>query len=209
MTPIIYSILKEKNFLSLAGNTITALLGLASFMILARTLNKELFGTWLLYLTAATFADMIRFGLTRSAIVRFLGGVHEENRDSWIGANYLINSLTTFIFIIICLSVKFLFPSTINNSIFFFFFCWYPFLTLANLPFNNALSIMQAEQRFDIVFIIKALNSVIFLLFLTINLLLLKLGLKEIVIAHIICSLIPSILSIVMKWDGVQKIFKN
>ena len=69
---------REANFLSLIGNIIVSFFGFAGFALLARGFPKELFGEWILYITAAAFVDMFRFGIVTTAMIRYLSGAGEE-----------------------------------------------------------------------------------------------------------------------------------
>lgn len=51
-----------------------------SFFMIVRGLSKEDFGLWSLYLTVATFVEMMRVGLIQNALVRFLS-VHQTPEE--------------------------------------------------------------------------------------------------------------------------------
>ncbi|NQU34161.1 MAG: hypothetical protein HQ521_13085 [Bacteroidetes bacterium] len=137
-------ILKSHNFLSLANNGLVAILGFFSFVILVRSLPTDEFGEWVLFITTLNFLDMLRFGITRTAIVRFLSGADEKEGKELIGSNYAINFSTTLLLIIIVVITNLLFPEEIKNSGFSLFFDWFPLVALINRnhPSNyNHLSI--------------------------------------------------------------------
>ena len=69
---MIKNVLQNKNVLSLLTNVSIAAFGLFGFLLLSRSLNKEEFGTWILYVTASGLVEMMRFGLTKVAIIKFL-----------------------------------------------------------------------------------------------------------------------------------------
>jgi len=199
-------ILNDKNIQSLAGNMIKAGFGFLNFVILARTYNKEIFGEWVLYLTAATFIEMFRFGITKTALVRFLSGSNDDKERSLIGANWAIGLIVSAFIFIILYAVLLLFPVTIKNSGFELFFKWYPILAFLNLPFNNALTILQARQRFDQMFVIRFLNSFLFFVGLLINFIWLKKDLVYVIIFHLAISFFVSALSMILNFDGIKYI---
>jgi len=98
MLSVVKKILFEKNILSLSTSVIGAILGLASFMLLTRGLEKELFGDWVLFTTLATFFDQLRFGLTSTALVRFSSGTDKELNKTYLGTSFKIGKLITVIF---------------------------------------------------------------------------------------------------------------
>jgi len=204
MVEKIKKILKEKNVQSLAGNMITAGFGFLNFVLLARSFDKDVFGEWVLYLTAATFVEMFRFGITRTALIRFLAGAKEDKEKQLIGSNWLIGLIVSLSIAVLLYSILLLFPSQIESSGFTLFFRWYPILAFLNLPFNNALTILQAKQEFDKIFVVKLINSGLFFVGLLINYLWLHLLLLDLILFHLAVSLVVSMVTIVLKWDGIR-----
>ena len=88
------------------------------------------------------------------------------------------------------------------------FLKWYLLLALANLSWNNALSLFQAEQRFLIMLIVQAINLLVFAVFLAVNLLFLHLDLVIIVVVHLITNIFSSLYCTINKWDGLAYINK-
>ena len=204
----IINLIKNNNFLSLTSNLSVAVFGFLGFLILVRTLAPEKFGEWVLYITAGNFLEMLRFGITRTAIVRFLSGATEDERKKIIGSNWVIVTLVTVFLALLLWSVYLLFPETIKNSGFSLFFIWYPVLSFMNLPFNNAQSILQADMRFDRLLWIKSLNVGAFVVFLVINWIFLKLGLMEILYIHLLINGLTSVVCVALGWDGIRYFFQ-
>ncbi|MEA3504849.1 MAG: hypothetical protein U9R32_06580, partial [Bacteroidota bacterium] len=174
MKKIINKIIKEKNFLSLTANMSVAVFGFLSFILLTRSLEKNYFGEWVLFITAANFIEMLRFGITRTAIIRFLSGSEDEERKKFIGSNWVIGLYATIIIAILLIAIRLAFPESISQSGFQLFFTWYPLLAFLNLPFNNAVSILQADQEFGKILFIRIIQTGLFVIFLFFNLFFLK-----------------------------------
>lgn len=208
MVKKIQNILKEKNIQSLAGNVLTAGFGFLNFIVLARTFDKDLFGEWVLYLTGATFVEMFRFGITRTALIRFLSGAKEEEEKQLIGSNWLIGLIASAFIAILMYAVLLIFPKQIKESGFVLFFQWYPILAFLNLPFNNALTILQAKQEFDKIFVVRLLNSGLFFIGLLVNYLWLNRPLVEIIWFHLVVALVVSIVTMILNWDGIRYLLK-
>lgn len=196
------------NFLSLASNMSTAVLGLLTFILLTRSLIPRELGEWILYMTAGTFVEMLRVGLTRTATVRFLAGAKGIEAQKLMGSNWVLGFSSAFIMAILIWTVYFLFKPGISNSGYTLFFVWYPILSFLNLPFNMALTILQAQQRFGKLFIVRLLQVGGFMLFLVINFFVLHWGLLYIVYAHLAINLITSLICMIKRWDGLQHLFK-
>ena len=200
--------LKNANFLSLSSNIGTAVFGFLSFIILVRTLVPDVLGEWVLYMAAGNFIEMLRFGLTRTAIIRFLSGAKGSERQKLIGTNWALGLLSTLILAALIWLIYFLFPTKIGDSGFSLFFIWYPILSFVNLPFNMAISVMHADLKFGKIFFIRMLNVGGFFIFLLINYLFLHWGIINILYTHLAINLLASIICMINKWDGYQFIFR-
>lgn len=208
MANVLAKIIKNKNFLSLANNGLIAVFGFFGFLILVRSLGTNDFGKWVLFITTANFIDMLRFGITRTAIVRFLAGAADEEAKHLIGSNYVINLVSTLIVVILVLLIDFFFPAVVKNSGFSLFFQWFPLLAFINLPFNNAQSVLQANLKFDRILLLRSVNVGLFMLFLITNYIFFKYQLTIIVYAYLAINLVTSVLSSATNWDGIRYIFK-
>lgn len=206
----IKNIFREKNVLSLMTSLSVAALGLLSFMLLTRGLEKKVFGDWVLYVTIATFFDLLRFGLTSTALVRFASGRSEDEKRIYMGASYKIGLILVLAVAAVLWPVYFIiqyFEITINDG-YLLFLIWYPILAMLNLSWNNSVSYFQSEQNFKRILFIRLLNVGSFVLFLLLNNLVFHLELKAIVLAHLFSNLLPSLLVFIKRWDGFYYIRK-
>lgn len=201
----IKQIVREKNVSSLATNLVTAFLGLLSFMLLTRQLPKELFGDWVLFVTLSTFLDLLRFGLTRTSVVRLLAGVQKEEYKRLLGSSYRINLMLLVPIIVLCYAVLLAVKSLGLQlpSGYLLFVTWYPLLAIFNLGWNNASALFQAEQNFMRMMYVRLANVGLFVLFLLINWWYLKLGLVPIIWVYLAVNLVSSLWCTLKKWDGL------
>jgi O-antigen/teichoic acid export membrane protein len=208
MKVAVKKLMKEANFLSLAGNLVIAFFGFAGFAILARTFPVNSFGEWVLYISSGTFVEMFRFGITNTAIIRYLSGVDKKERLSYIGSNSMISVVATTGIVIILVVCHFAFTDPIRNAGYELFFTWYPLMAIVNLPFHSALQIMQADQRFSKILLIKFLNSGGFFAVLLLNYLFFNMTLAQLVIAQLGIFTISSGICVIKGWDGIRHIRK-
>ncbi len=194
---------KEANFLSLAGNITIAFFGFVGFALIARSYSLEILGQWVLYISASAFVEMFRFGITNTAIVRFLSGVDHDERIKFIGSNVLIGLVSTSILAFGIWLCHIYFPIPIKNAGYELFFTWYPLNAFINLPFNNALVILQADQKFKKMFFIKAFESGIFFLVVMANHYYLHLAIVNLVIYQLIINGFSSLICMIKGWDGI------
>jgi len=208
MKALIKKLRANKNVLSLAGNAASAVFGLLSFSLLARSFNSEVFGEWVIYITSATFIEMFRFGLTRTALVRFLSGAEGVDRKRLVGSNYTVGLVITGLIVVVMYLALLAFYQPIMQSPYRLFFVWYPLLAVLNLPFNNALTIMQAEEKFGKIFLVRIVNLFLFALLLALNYFLRwELPLLAVIIWHLVFNFLTSFLTIISKWDGLTEVF--
>lgn len=199
-------ITREANFLSLAGNVSISLFGIAGFAIMARSFSTVVFGEWVLFISGGAFIEMLRFGITNTAIVRFLSGSDPSDRLKLIGSNGLIGLISTTIIAILMVLAWLAFPSQITHAGFRLFFVWYPLLAFINLPYNTALVIMQADMQFDRIFQVKFIEGCGFFVIQLLNFLFFNWSLEVLVWSFLGMNLITSAYTMLKGWDGMRHI---
>ncbi len=208
MKRVFLKVIRESNFLSLSSNFTTAFFGIASFALLTRSFPIDVFGQWVLYVTASNFMDMFRFGITNTAVIRYLSGVEENQRLSFIGSNGLIGLVATIAMAVIIWLCYLLFRDSIQASGYGLFFIWYPILAFITLPFNTSIVVMQADQQFDKILLLRTISSVGFFLIVLLNYLFFRLSLMQLIVFHLGISFLASALCIFNRWDGLSHLFK-
>jgi len=201
---ISFKIVKDANFLSFAGNLSTALAGLFSYMILLRMLSIHDFGIWILFTTPASLIDMLRFGVTREALVRYLSGSKMEDKKYYMGSAWIVGLLILAGLAVIIWTIALIIPQALKDSGYSLFFTWYPLLGLVTLPWNYAWSIFQADVDFGKIFRIKLFNLCSFLVIIFIAYLYIKIDVAMVVYIYITTNLATSLWCIYKKWTGLQ-----
>ncbi len=199
-------IVREDNFLSLTGNVVIAILGLAGFALLARSLSLDIFGEWVLFISAGSFVEMFRFGITNTGLIRYLSGADDSSRVKLIGSNALIGLGATTCIAIILVLCNTVFSEAIGSSGYNLFFTWYPLLAFLNLPWNNALVVLQADRKYAKILAIKAMNSGFFFLVIVAHFYFFELTLTQLVIAMLVINATTSFTTIILGWDGTKHI---
>ncbi|MDD3665678.1 MAG: oligosaccharide flippase family protein [Bacteroidales bacterium] len=198
-------LLKKREVLSLFGSGAVSVFGLLNFMLLARLLSPSDFGEWQIYISAGVFIEMIRFGITETATVKFLSGAVGEERKYIVGANFRIGLTLAFFSSLIIILLNLVFRSSLADSAFNVFFKWYPIALLVGFPFRNSFAILQANLRFDSILVLRLLNGITFLLLLVFLFVAdIKTSIEAIAVFHIFLMLLCSAFSIYMKWDGIR-----
>jgi len=209
MILILKKVVKEDNFLSLAGNLVLAVFGFAGFALLARSLSPESFAKWVLFISGGSLVEMLRYGITNNGLVRFLSGASTNKQTQLIGANVFISLIVTLCIGTLLFGVYLLFKTNLQDSSYELFFKFYPLLAILNLPLNNALVVQQAKMKYDKILLIRAIYSSSFFLFLLINFFFLKLAISHIVIIYLLFTFITSIFCVFKNLDGLSYILKT
>jgi O-antigen/teichoic acid export membrane protein len=179
-------------------------MGLLSFMILMRMLSIPDFGKWVLFTAPASLIDMMRFGLSKEALVRFLSSPTETNRKYYLGSSWAIGLLILIPLSVILWGLTIIIPEALNKSGYDIFCFWYPILALINLPWNYAWTIFQAELNFKRIFWIRFFNLCSFLIIIFISYLLVKMDITVVVIIYLLTNLATSIFCLSKKWTGIE-----
>jgi len=185
---------------------IIAILGITGFAILARTFSLSIFGEWVLFITAGSFIEMFRFGITNTGLIRYLSGADDKESVTLIGSNALISLCVTAGIAIVLILCNIMFHDTIKHSVYQLFFSWYPLLAFLNLPWNNALVVLQADSKFGKILALKSINSGLFFIVLATNFIFFDMTLNELIWALLIINTITSLCSILAGWDGLKHI---
>jgi O-antigen/teichoic acid export membrane protein len=204
----LFQLFKEDNFLSLGGNLVLAIFGFGVFALLARILDTNSFAEWVLFISGGSFVEMFRFGLTNNGLIRYLSGASEENSKRLIGSNVIIGFAISIAISFVLILVNTIFHDSIEQSPYRLFFNWYPLLVFLNLPWNNALVVLQARMDYTKMLIIKTLNSGLFFIIVLLSSFLIQLTIDELIWFLLGINLLTSILTIVKGWDGMKLIRK-
>jgi len=205
MKSLLNKILHEKNIQSIFTNGSVAAINLLSFLILVRMLNTQEYGIWVIVISASTMLDMLRFGFTRTALTHYISSGSEDQIRKHKGSGFAID-LSGGAILFFVMIILFPFLKGVDMDAFSYLLIYYPFLAIANAPWNNALSILQAQQKFDLILVLKLSVFGLFLIsILGINYLFVP-NFKNVMIAFILANLIASFIAIVFKWTGAQSL---
>ncbi len=206
MKSLLTKIIRDDNFLSLAASFTTATMGLLSFMFLVRVLPMEEFGKWVIFTTLASLVDMMRFGLAKEALVRFLTGSSEQDKRYLIGSSWIISILMMGAISVLLWTILLLFPGPLKDSGYDLFFYWYPLLGFLNLPWNYAWSILQSQIEFGKIFWVRFVSLCSFLVVIILAYLLFTIDIRITVYIYLISNLATSLFCIFNKWSGLEDI---
>jgi O-antigen/teichoic acid export membrane protein len=190
--------------LSLGGNVLASLAGFLSIWILARILSFDALGKWMIFLTAFTFADMLRSGIIHSAFIRLASSGKNVSiyGSAWIVGLSITFLLSSVIYIISCA-----FPGFITNAQLYEFVVYFPSLFIVSLPLNLALWFRQAANQFNHILYLRLLLALPFLLFVSSGFFI-AFDLIGLIQVYILCYLFASGTAVLLNWTFVSSIFQ-
>lgn len=204
----IKQLLKTNNFLSLAGNASASLLGVVSFAIIARTLDKTGAGSWFLFLMVFTFFDMLRSGLLLNGLIRAIAGsktLEEENEV--IGSGWQIALIVTSLSAVIITLIYYAFPSSFTAQDYQLLGSWFWLAALVSLPNVFATWVLNSKSEFKKLLWIRLTMQLIFVSILIVNAFTYK-SLEVVLWAFIIGHCVSSIWVLIAGWTRVNS-FSN
>ncbi len=200
--------LKNKHFLSLAGNGAMSALSMVTYAILYRILPEGDMGNWVFFQFIFALLDAMRTGFLQTALVKFYSGSSAERKIAIAGSTWYIAIIITALFALLNVPL-FLFRNMITDSGVHLFVQWYGISFLCTLPFNVAFWILQADERFDRILVLRIVNQGTFILALVGLLLFKMVSLETVVYFYLISSLATSIVAIVLGWAKLSSLARK
>ncbi len=204
----IFKKLQNKHFMSLAGNGSMAFLSVISYAILYRLLPENDMGNWIFFQTVFALLDAIRTGFLQTAFIKFYSGAPLNRRDNVAGSTWYIAFVLTILLALPDVPALFSLHH-FNDKGVVFFLQWYGITLLLTCPFNVIFWIMQADQRFDRILILRIINQGTFIICLIGLYFYQNISLQNIIYFYLGASLFTSIIPLVLGWSTVATITKR
>ncbi|MCF0055781.1 lipopolysaccharide biosynthesis protein [Dyadobacter sp. CY356] len=195
--------LKNKHFLSLAGNGVMSVLGMLNMIILYRALSVASIGMWVFFLSILLLVDTFRSGFLTTAFIKFYAGASESRKLEVIGSTWFIGGAITIILMLLNVPA-YLFLPYVKNPSMVLFVEWFGIIYLASLPSFLASCVVQAEQRFDQLLMIRFLSQGIFIFFVIIMAFTNSANLQNIIYAYLGGAVVTSLFTILIGWSKIS-----
>src|SRR3569833_178341 len=189
--------LVNKHTLSLASNAVMPVVGMVTVGLLARFLTVKDMSNWVLFLTTFNLANLFRSGFLQTSLVKYYSGAEEERTKVVAGSTWYIGFMLTASLAIVSIIVLLFYkgnPTIVLAS------KWFAIIFFSTLPSSVALWILQAEERFDRIFILQLIWQGCFLILIIILIAIHRISFSVIIIAYCSTAMITSLFSIVNGW---------
>ncbi|MDB5139433.1 MAG: Polysaccharide biosynthesis protein [Mucilaginibacter sp.] len=198
-----YKKLLNKHTLSLASNAVMPVIGMITVSLLARNLSGADFGNWTLFLITFTLANFFRTGFLQTSVVKFYSGASKERALNIVGSTWYIGFFLTALLGILSL-IAFIFYNG-HNSI-AIIIKWFAIIYFCTLPSSIALWILQAEQRFDRIFILQLIGQGCFFVSVIVLTIIHQAYFQVVIYAYGICAMLTSSFSILSGWAKIKSL---
>lgn len=194
----------NKYTLSLASNAIMPVLGMAILSLMARYLSKPDFGDYIFFLILFTLADTFRTGFLQTSLIKFYAGTSSERAANIAGSAWYIGFTIVFTFAV-CNLLVYLFYFG-NNPNMLIILKWFSAILLCTLPSAIAMWTLQAEERFDRLFMLQLINQGGFFTSVLVLVLFHYVSFQHVIWCYLINNIITSTTTIAIGWSKVKTI---
>ena len=197
--------LRNKHFLSLSGNAIMSLLSMATIAILCRVISLEAFGIWVFFQTVIVLIDTFRSGFITTGFIKFYSGVSPEKAQDVEGSAWYISLWITVILSIINAVALIAIPYVQNQSV-IMIIKWFSICFWSMLPYFIGTCILQAEQRFDRLLVLRFITQGSFIIMVICLAIFTTITLQNLVIAYVLSFLFADVYCILKRWINIANI---
>jgi O-antigen/teichoic acid export membrane protein len=195
-------LIKNKYFLSLAGNVIMSGLGLVTMTLIYRALTKSDAGTWVFFQSVLLLVDTLRSGFLTTAFIKFYSGASKERTAEVAGSAWFLGLSVTGVLVLIGL-VSFPFLHEVKDDGLLLFFKWSGLYYAFSLPWFLATCVIQGEQQFGRLLNIRLSNQGSFIVFIVVLLISGKITLQYVLFSYLLSNLITSVYALIKGWTRI------
>ena len=193
----------NKHTLSLASNAVMPVVGMVTVSLLARNLSEQSFGEWILFLITFTLANLLRSGFLQTSMVKFYSGASEQRALNIAGSTWYLSFALTSCLGFLSLIAYFFYHGHVSTEI---IIKWFGIIFFSTLPSSIALWVLQAEQRFDKMFLLQLINPCCFLICVIILIIFHRLQFQSVIYAYCLCAAITSTVAVISGWAKITSI---
>ncbi|MDB5111755.1 MAG: oligosaccharide flippase family protein [Mucilaginibacter sp.] len=198
----VYNLIRNKYFLSLAGNVIMSGFGLITMTLIYRSLSKSDAGTWVFFQSILLLIDTFRSGFLTTAFIKFYAGATKERTAEVAGSAWFLGIAVTGILSLISI-FSFFFLNNIHDEGLVLFFKWSGLYYAFSLPWFLATCVIQGEQQFDKLLYVRLSNQGSFIVFIILLIIIGKINLPNVLFAYLTSNLITSIYVLLKGWTRI------
>ena len=200
--------LQNKQFLSLTANGTMALLAMITVALLLRYMPLNDVGYWFFFQTIFALLDTCRTGFLQTAMIKFYSGAEKKRADTVLGSMWYLSIVVTAVMILAdffaIAGLQFIHNAGISIVV-----KWFSITFLCTLPLSVASWVIQAEQKFDRLLLMRFINQGLFILLTILMIILKEINLEVVLIINILSASITSIFCLIKGWTRIKTFSKR
>lgn len=200
--------LKNKHFLSLVGNGSMSVLAMVTVGILLRFMPKDDVGYWFFFQSVFVLLDTFRTGFLQVAMIKFYTGAEKTRADAVLGSVWFLSLLITSTLIVINVIAVFFLPMIDNIGI-TSVIKWFGITFLFTLPSAIASWILQSDQRFDKLLLLRIINQGAFIVMVLAVIIFKELDLGLVLLINATSAALVSLYCIFQGWTRIRTFTKR
>lgn len=200
--------LKNKHFLSLVGNGSMSVLAMVTVGILLRFMPKDDVGYWFFFQSVFVLLDTFRTGFLQVAMIKFYTGAEKTRADAVLGSVWFLSLLITSTLIVINVIAVFFLPMIDNIGI-ISVVKWFGITFLFTLPSAIASWILQSDQRFDKLLLLRIINQGAFIVMVLAVIIFKELDLGLVLLINATSAALVSLYCIFQGWTRIRTFTKR
>ena len=204
----VITLIKNKHFLSLAGNIIMSGLALVTMIIIYHALSLSDAGVWVFFQSVLILVDTFRSGFITTAFIKFYAGANPQRMAEIAGSAWWIGLIITGALLLLNIPAYLLIPYIHDDSL-VLFVKWAGLSYILSLPWFMATCILQGEQRFDKLLYVRLVNQVSFMGGVTLLYFFGTINVVSVIYIYLISNLITSLYALTMGWTRISAIAKR
>jgi O-antigen/teichoic acid export membrane protein len=204
----VFNLIRNKHFLSLAGNIIMSGLGLVTMTLIYRSLSLADTGIWVLFLSTLLFVDTFRSGLLTTAFIKFYAGSTEERSAEVAGSAWFLGMVISGILALVSLC-SYPFLHFIKDDGLRLFFQFSGIYYIVSLPWFLSTCVVQGDQKFDRLLYIRLCNQGSYIIFIIALLITGKASIYTVLTAYLTSSTLTSLLVLIKGWTRIGSFRKR
>jgi len=200
--------LKNKHFLSLSGNGAMSVLAMVTVAVLLRFMPANDIGYWFFFQSVFVLLDTFRTGFLQVALIKFYSGAEKNRAETVLGSVWYLSLLITGILVAADL-LAFAGLQFTDNAGLIIVIKWFGIAFLCTLPSSMASWVLQAEQRFDQLLVLRIINQGVFIVMVLVMIIFKTISLEAVLVINILSATLSSLYCILKGWTRIKTFTKR